>query len=270
MEEERLANGKNGEVWLAVDKEGTKMVIKKFFSKEIFMKEKNTLTQISHPNVIRLISSSLAKQPVLIFEYAENGNLHNHLKSCDSSFNISNLLEISAGVAHGMLELEKRGIIHCDILAMNILIDGHFVCKVAGFSKARCLKPGESSYISPSNVRMMVATKWAAPEILSKRRFSVKSDVWAFAVLLSEVFSQGAFPYPNMSNAEVKSGVQKGIKMAQPSGCPNEVYELMKCCFELHAKNRPSFATIRERLNDIHRRESMSEESSGGSDGEDV
>ena len=266
MEEGRLANGKNSEVCLAVDKGGTKMVIKKFLSKEIFMKEKNSLTQVSHPNVIRLMSSSPTKQPVLIFEYAEKGNLLNCLKSCGSSFSISSLLEISVGVACGMLELEKLGIIHCDILAKNILIDSNFVCKVAGFSKARCLKPGESSYTSPSNIRVMVATKWAAPEILSKRRFSIKSDVWAFAVLLSEIFSQGAIPYPNMDNAEVKSAVQKGIKMAQPSGCPDEVYEVMKCCFEFHAKNRPSFATIREQLKDIY---CKGEESSSGSECED-
>ena len=251
MEEEKLAVGKSGEFWLAVGiKLTSKLVIKKPFSKEIFKQEIKALVQISHPNVIQLINYSETKSPILIFEYAEKGNLFNRLKVSASTFSTLNLLKISIDIACGMSELEKHGIIHCDILAKSILIDSHLICKVAIFSKAQCLKPGESSYIPPSDVSVMVPIRWAAPEILSKRRFSIKSDVWAFAVLLSEVFSQGNTPYPNMDNAEVKSAVQKGIKMAQPSGCPNEVYELMKCCFELPAENRPPFVTICEKLKD--------------------
>ena len=266
VEEEKLANGKSGEVWLAVDKrDRSKVIVKKPFSKEIFMQEQNVLSKLCHPNVIRLIDSSATKSPMLIFEYAENGNLLSCLKSSTSSFGTSKLLAISAGVACGMSELEKYGIIHCDVKAKSILIDAHFVCKIASFSKARCLKPGESSYVPPSNVSVNLPIKWAAPEILSKRKFSIKSDVWAFAVLLSEVFSRGTTPYPNMDNAKVKNDVQKGIKMVQPSECPNEVYEVMKCCFELHAKNRPSFATVHQQLKELHRmsKNPLSETSSG-------
>ena len=272
MEEEKLANGKSGEFWLAIDKKGgSKMVIKKPISREIFTQEQSALTNISHPNVIRLIDSSITKSPVLIFEYAEKGNLLSCLKSSASSFSPLKLLAISAGVACGMLELEKRGIIHCDVKAKSILIDSHFVCKVASFSKARCLKPGESSYVPHSSITVnRLPIKWAAPEILSKRKFSIKSDVWAFAVLLSEVFSQGNTPYPNMDNAKVKSNVQNGIKMAQPSDCPNEVYEVMKGCFKLHAKNRPSFAVVHQQLMELHCKNPMNEASSSGSECEDL
>ena len=73
-----------------------------------------------------------------------------------------------------------------------------------------------------------------------------------------------------MNNDEVKNAVQKGIKMAQPSECPNEVYEVMKCCFEVHAKNRPSFAIIHQQLMDLHRKDPMNETSSSGSECEDL
>ena len=274
MEEEKLANGKSGEVWLATDKrKGSKVVIKKPISKEIFIQEQSALKNITHRNVIRLIDSPITKPSMLqlVFEYAEKGNLLNCLKSSASSFSPLKLLAISAGVACGMLELEKRAIIHCDVKAKSILIDSNFVCKVASFSKARCLKPGESSYVPHSSVTVShFPIKWAAPEILSKRKFSIKSDIWAFGVLLSEVFSQGSTPYPNMDKAKVKSDVQNGIKMAQPSDCPNEVYDLMKSCFEFHAKNRPSFAAIHEQLMELHCKNPMSEASSSGSECEDL
>ena len=271
MEEEKLANGKNGEVWLALDKkEGTKVVIKKPITTEIFMQEKVVLANIRHANVIRLIDSSMTESPILVFEYAVNGNLRNYLKSFTNGFSISKLLVISTDVACGMLELEKRNIIHCDVKAKNILIDSHFVCKIASFSKAQCLKPGKSSYVPLSNLIITIATKWTAPEILSERKFSIKSDVWAFGVLLSEVFSQGSTPYPNMNNAKVKSNVQNGIKMAQPSDCPNDVYEVMKSCFEFHAENRPLFTVVHQQLMELHCKNSMSEASSSGSYIEDL
>ena len=271
MEEERISKGKNGEVWLAFDKKkSTKLVIKKPISREIFFQEKSVLTSVSHRNVVRLISASVTQSPVLIFEYAEKGNLLNCLKSSASGFSTLKLLGISANVACGMSELEKRAIVHCDVKAKSILIDRHFVCKVSSFSKAQCLKPGQSSYVSPSSVTVNVPVKWAAPEILSKRKFSIKSDIWAFAVLLSEVFSQGNIPYPNMDNATVKRDVQNGIKMVQPTNCPNEVYEVMKHCFELHAKNRPSFDVVHHQLQELYCNNPMSEASSSGSECEDL
>ena len=273
VEEERITIGKSSEVWLAVDKKkGTKLIIKKPISREIFSQERIVLTSLCHPNIIRLIDSSITdpQLPVLIFEYAENGNLLNCLRSSANNFSALKLLEISADVARGMSELEKRAIVHCDIKAKSILIDRHFVCKVSSFSKARCLKPGESSYVPPSSITVNIPVKWAAPEILSKRKFSIKSDVWAFAVLLSEIFSKGNLPYPNMDNAKVKSDIQNGIKMAQPSNCPNEVYEVMKRCFELHAKNRPSFVVVYQQLQELCCKNPMSETSSSRSEWEDL
>ena len=267
VEEKKLANGRSGEFWLAVDKKGrSKVVIKKPISMDIFTRERNALANISHPNVICLIDSSIPKSPVLLFEYAENGNLLSFLKSSANNLSNSRLLAISADIACGMVELEKRGIVHCDVKAKSILIDAGFFCKVASFSKARCLKPGESSYTPPPNVNVNLPIKWASPEILSKRKFSIKSDIWAFAVLLSEVFTQGSTPYPNMDNNEVKSAVQRGAKMAQPVNCPNEVYEVMKDCFELHAKDRPTFVTIHQQLMALLRKNPMSEAISSGSE----
>ena len=73
-----------------------------------------------------------------------------------------------------------------------------------------------------------------------------------------------------MDNAEVKSTVQKGIKMAQPSRYPNEVYGVMKCCFELDAKNRPSFGTIHEQLKTLLCKDPANEASNSGSECEDL
>jgi len=40
--------------------------------------------------------------------------------------------------------------------------------------------------------------KWTAPEAAFDRKFSIKSDVWSFGILLYELITFGRVPYPGM------------------------------------------------------------------------
>ena len=68
--------------------------------------------------------------------------------------------------------------------------------------------------------------KWAAPEVLNYMRFSSKSDVWAFGVLIWEVFTCGKMPYGRHKNAEVVDMVQQGKILDRPRYCPPEIYDV--------------------------------------------
>lgn len=68
--------------------------------------------------------------------------------------------------------------------------------------------------------------KWAAPEVLNFMRFSSKSDVWAFGVLMWEVYTCGKMPYGKMRNNEVVEMVQSGGILEKPRYCPDYVYSV--------------------------------------------
>ena len=103
--------------------------------------------------------------------------------------------------------------------------DDHLV-KVADFGLARLMK--DDTYTAQAGAKFPI--KWTAPEGLAFNRFSVKSDVWAFGVLLWELATYGKSPYPGVELNEVYHLLEKGYRMECPSGCPPNVYELMKDC----------------------------------------
>lgn len=142
--------------------------------------------------------------------------------------------------------LESKEIIHRDLAARNVLISEDDRAKVSDFGLALhdqnfqssgkvticCL----SSQLDLSQIIVIPAVfpyfqlpiKWTAPEALKKNKFSSKSDMWSFGVLLWEIYSFGRVPYPRIPLADVVKHVEKGYQMEAPEGCPKAIYEIMK------------------------------------------
>ena len=256
MEIKIVAQGQSGEFWLAVNKENDSMtVIKKpkvTFTQEMLGKEISILKSCRHPNIIKFITADLnpSEQTFsLVFECAERGKLTTYLQNEKVNLNSSILLGMATNVACGMMELEQRNIVHCDLQASNILIDAHQVCKIASFNKAQRLKPKENHKTCET---LQVAVRWQSPEVLYSRKFSLKSDVWSFGVFLGEVFTYGGIPYPTMKANDVKKFVLAKKTMERPGVCPKEVYSVMKECLHYRPDHRFPFSELHKELRELH------------------
>uniref|UniRef100_A0A3Q4I969 Src-related kinase lacking C-terminal regulatory tyrosine and N-terminal myristylation sites n=1 Tax=Neolamprologus brichardi TaxID=32507 RepID=A0A3Q4I969_NEOBR len=154
------------------------------------------------------------------------------------------LLSSRSQVAEGMAYLEDRSIVHRDLAARNILVGDDLVCKVADFGLARIIRVTlpDSVYTASRNTKIPV--RWTAPEAALHQRFSVKSDVWSFGVLLYEMMSRGKMPYEGKSNKEVMDLLTSGFRLPCPSRCPSNIYRIMMDCWAIEPSKRPSFHAL--------------------------
>lgn len=56
---------------------------------------------------------------------------------------------------------------------------------------------GENVYEAKEGAKFPV--KWTAPEAMLENKFTIKSDVWSFGILLYEIMTFGQMPYPSTS-----------------------------------------------------------------------
>ena len=244
-----LAEGESGQFWLAKNYQ-RKVTLKTALSRETFEQEITALKKISHHNVIKILTW-FEKSYTLIFEYADNGNLHRYLKNNRHDLDEQQFLKMALQVACGMMQLANNKVVHCDLRAHNVLVDHDLVCKVASFNKALCLEQYETYKISPNH---KVAIKWQPPEVLRRKKFSTKSDVWAYGAVLTEIFSKDTALYPTLNAEEVKTKVLQQVEIFQPSEYSTEVCGLMKHCFKFNEHERYSFKDLIEEIRSIQKR----------------
>ncbi|KAG7309251.1 hypothetical protein JYU34_005184 [Plutella xylostella] len=94
----------------------------------------------------------------------------------------------------------------------------------------------------------MDVCRWMAPESLTAGETSVKSDVWSFGVLLWELSTLGATPYPGKSVDEAGQMITTGQHMECPASCLPDLYSVMQQCWRLAPEERADFCACAAHL----------------------
>ncbi|XP_072361741.1 vascular endothelial growth factor receptor kdr-like [Scyliorhinus torazame] len=162
---------------------------------------------------------------------------------------MEDLICYSFQVAKGMEFLASRKCIHRDLAARNILLSESNVVKICDFGLARDIYK-DPDYVRKGDARLPL--KWMAPESIFDKIYTTQSDVWSFGVLLWEIFSLGASPYPGVQiDEEFCRRLKEGTRMKPPEYSSPEVYQKMLNCWHEEPGERPTFSELVEQLGDL-------------------
>lgn len=247
-----LGAGQFGEVWYGVWNGTIPVAVKTLkpgtMDPTDFLAEAQIMKKLRHAKLVQLYAVCTQEEPIFIItELLTNGSLLTYLHTEEGKeLRLSQLIDISAQIAHGMAYLEAHNFIHRDLAARNILVGEGLLVKVADFGLSRLIC--SDNYHAREGTKLPV--RWTAPEAIFYNCYSVKSDVWSFGVVLMELVTHGQCPYHGMSKAEVLARIEEGYRMPKPDECPEALYTIIHNCWKEAAEERPTFEYLKYLLDD--------------------
>ncbi|KZV53291.1 hypothetical protein F511_07585 [Dorcoceras hygrometricum] len=264
----KLGQGGFGGVYKGALQNGQEIAVKRL-SRDFgqgdneFKNEVVLLARLQHRNLVRLLGFSIeGTERLLIYEYVENASLDHFLfnPAKRSQLDWERRYKIIVGIARGLLYLHEDSrlrIIHRDLKASNILLDGEMTPKIADFGMARLFEKDETQ----GNTSRIVGTYgYMAPEYAMRGQFSIKTDVFSFGVLVLEILTgQRNNAFRNGENLEdLLSSAWRNwregtaINMIDPmlKDGSNSIREVLRCfhisllCVQENVADRPTMANV--------------------------
>ncbi|KAH0616211.1 hypothetical protein JD844_027167, partial [Phrynosoma platyrhinos] len=196
--------------WRAQYKVAIKAIREGAMYEEDFIEEAKVMMKLTHPKLVQLYGVCTQQRPIyIVTEFMEHGCLLNYLRQRRGHFSKDNLLTM------------------CQDAARNCLVNESGVVKVSDFGMTRYVL--DDQYTSSSGAKFPV--KWCPPEVFNYSRFSSKSDVWSFGVLMWEVFTEGKMPFETNTNYEVVTMIGQGYRLFRPKLASTSVYDVMMICW---------------------------------------
>ncbi|XP_068343042.1 G-type lectin S-receptor-like serine/threonine-protein kinase CES101 [Pyrus communis] len=261
----KLGEGGFGPVYKGVLPDGQQVAVKRLARNsgqglEEFRNEITLIAELQHRNLVRIFGCCIqGEEKILIYEYLRNASLDAFLFDPTKGKHLDwqQRVNIIEGIVQGLLYLHKYSrvrIIHRDLKASNILLDGNMNPKISDFGMARIFEQNEST----SKTKRVVGTYgYMSPEYAMKGIFSDKSDVYSFGVLLLEIVSGKKntvfVSSTSLSLVELawdlwKQGDTQELKDASLDSCPEDevlkFFHLSLLCVQEYAADRPTMAEV--------------------------
>jgi serine/threonine protein kinase len=221
-----------------------KVAIKTLFDPKVddhlqkeYLDELLVMASLKHANVVEFIGGCVDPPDLFFVMERCEGSLHRVVHGSKAEgvlpekLCLKDKLGACTDVAEGMAYLHSKDIIHRDLKTANVLRVGARY-KLCDFGLVRTPHAGAGT---PS---------YMAPELLLGHAFNRKVDVYAFGILLGEVFAEQV-PFLGYDYPDLKRKVPRGERPALPRfDCPEAVLKVVEACWRTDESKRPAFEDV--------------------------
>merc|ERR1719155_329081 len=179
-----------------------------------FKKEVGIMDKLrKHPRTVDFVGICTTDASFLgiVTQYLPNGSLRSVLDDARGDAITPKTQFIWAkDIAIGMAYLHEEGVLHRDLKSQNVLLTNEWRCKITdfGISKSEALKTIATATTMHGVAGISGTFPFTAPEAFSaKSRFTTKCDVYAYAIVLWEIWDRGK-PWDGLDLPEIMEAVR--------------------------------------------------------------
>lgn len=223
---------------------------------ELFFQEARAALSITGVYVCQPLGATVYDgRPAFILPLFE-GNVHNFVdEEYPNGLPLWLALNVMRRVAHGILDMHTKSVIHLDLKPLNVLVNGHFdEIAIADFG----MSTSYTSTLAPSKPDMGDGSggtaPYMSPEQLDSKIFGKpgpKSDVWSLACVFLQLCTNQV---PQGGKTLVEMYMDVVVKRAAPpipTSLPPDVAQLLQQMLQIEPKDRPTSVEVVNRLDQL-------------------
>ncbi|RIB13141.1 kinase-like domain-containing protein, partial [Gigaspora rosea] len=179
---------------------------------------------------------------MMVMQYAKQGSLRNLLDNKYNDLSWEHKINNLCFIAKGLAAIHEANLVHKDFHSGNIVNEDMYDSYITDFGLCRPVSQDSSSK------EIFGVLPYIAPEVLYGEKYTMKSDIYSFGIIMTEVFT-GFPPYHDIPHDfSLATQVCLGHRPEIRCEVPQSLLDLMNKCLDAEPQSRPTAKALVDTL----------------------